>query len=157
MVWLQAYAEEAREDWVLDWPGQVVLCVSSIYWTTEVHEALGGGTSGLADYKEKLDQQLGHIVQLVRGKLSKQNRTTLGALVVIDVHARDVIEDMVKKGVDSENDFQWLAQLRYYWEDENCYARITNATVKYAYEYLGNSGRLVITPLTDRLVGYMYF
>ena len=135
---------------MLDWPGQVVLCVSQIYWTTEVHEALLTGTAGLADYKQKLDEQLSHIVTLVRGKLSKQNRTTLGALVVIDVHARDVIEDMVKKGVDNDLDFQWLAQLRYYWEEENCYARITNATVKYAYEYLGNSGRLVITPLTDR-------
>ena len=54
------------------------------------------------------------------------------------------------QGVETENDFNWLAQLRYYWEDNEMLVRITNATVNYCNEYLGNSGRLVITPLTDR-------
>lgn len=44
-------------------------------------------------------------------------------------------------GVTSENDFQWLCQLRYYWENNGVIARIINATVKYECEYLGNSGR----------------
>jgi len=47
----------------------------------------------------------------------------------------------VTSEVSSENDFQWLAQMRYYWENDNCIIRIINATVKYAYEYLGNSAR----------------
>ncbi|XP_071816044.1 dynein axonemal heavy chain 12-like isoform X3 [Apostichopus japonicus] len=145
-----AYGVEERVLWVQEWPGQVVLCVSQIYWTVEVHEAIKGGPQGLKEYHEKLQEQLSEIVKLVRGKLSKQTRTTLGALVVIDVHARDVVLDMCDKGVSSENDFNWLSQLRYYWEQNNVLVRITNATVKYAYEYLGNSGRLVITPLTDR-------
>lgn len=33
----------------------------------------------------------------------------------MDVHAKDVVEDMTKKEVRKTNDFNWLCQLRYYW------------------------------------------
>lgn len=136
-----AYAIEAREDWVQQWPGQVVLCVSQIYWTSEVHEALKQKTQGLKDYVTKLNGQIANVVKLVRGNLSQMTRITLGALVTIDVHARDVVVEMINKNVTEESDFNWLAQLRYYWEENNCRVRITNATVKYCYEYLGNTPR----------------
>ncbi|ESP01004.1 hypothetical protein LOTGIDRAFT_225521 [Lottia gigantea] len=147
---IEAYIISPRTEWVKEWPGQVVLCVSQTFWTREVHEAIRGGPQGLRDYWDRLQAQLKDIVALVRGKLTKQQRTTLGALVVIDVHARDVVLDMANKGVATENDFNWLSQMRYYWEENSMLVRITNATVKYCNEYLGNSARLVITPLTDR-------
>uniref|UniRef100_H2M1P1 Dynein axonemal heavy chain 12 n=1 Tax=Oryzias latipes TaxID=8090 RepID=H2M1P1_ORYLA len=140
----RAYEKTARNQWVKEWPGQVVLCTSQIFWTLEVHKALG-----LKKYYQQLQNQLNEIVELVRGELPKQTRTTLGALVTIDVHARDVVKDLIEK-VSDETDFEWLAQLRYYWMNDNVRVHIINCDVKYAYEYLGNSPRLVITPLTDR-------
>lgn len=33
-----------RKKWVLQWPGQVVICASSIFWTSEVSEAIETNT-----------------------------------------------------------------------------------------------------------------
>ena len=42
-----AYATQAREQWVLEWPGQVVLAVSAIFWTAAVTTALKNGIPGV--------------------------------------------------------------------------------------------------------------
>lgn len=113
---IAAYTTTPRGEWVRLWPGQAVLCVGQQYWTTYIHEAIRGGQKALDDYLEVNNKQIDEIVALVRGKLSKQNRVTLQALIVLDVHARDVLAQMTKDGVSDELDFNWLSQMRYYWE-----------------------------------------
>jgi len=36
----------------------------------------------------------------------------MSALIVIEVHARDVVAKMVEEGVLNVNDFVWISQLR---------------------------------------------
>lgn len=57
-----------------------------------------------------------------------------------------------ERQVESSQAFTWQSQLRHRWDEEkrHCYANICDAQLQYSYEYLGNTPRLVITPLTDR-------
>ena len=113
---LEAYLKQDRREWVKIWAGQAVLAVTQKYWTSYIQEAFQKGGDHLAKYLELNNSQISDIVEMVRGKLSKQNRVTLQALIVLDVHARDVLAKMVEAKIDNDLDFQWLSQMRYYWE-----------------------------------------
>jgi len=93
------------------------------------------------------------MVQMVRGDLGVAIRELIKSLMVLNVHNRDVTEKLAEQKISSLSNFEWSKQLRYNWEVEpveDCFARQTNTRFKYAYEYLGNGSRLVITPLTDK-------
>ncbi|KAI5104428.1 dynein heavy chain 2, axonemal isoform X1 [Silurus meridionalis] len=146
-----------RDKWVKDWPGQMLITASQIQWTTDATKSLIAGKekadkSALKSMKKKQVSMLNRYSEAIRGNLSKIMRLKIVALVTVEVHARDVIDKLVKAGCCDVNAFDWLCQLRLYWDKdiEDCIIKQTNTQFQYGYEYLGNSGRLVITPLTDR-------
>jgi dynein heavy chain len=148
----QDYMKRSRDKWVTQWQGQAVLAVSMMFWTMQCEDAMKkSGLQGLVQYYDRLNTQLNETVAVVRTDINKLQRATLEALIVLDVHAKDCIKsDLITREISDPNDFGWLSQLRYYWEDHNVWCKIINCRCDYNYEYLGNSPRLVITPLTDR-------
>lgn len=145
------YFNVLRKQWVLNWPSQIVQLVSCAAWTREVEEAIGANQS-LQDNYQKCACQIDDIVDLVRGTLSRGVTITIEALIVLDVHANDINKHLINKNVCRVDDFNWIAQLRYYWHatESAMDVNMLSTIVAYGWEYLGNVARLVVTPLTDR-------
>lgn len=106
----------------------------------------------MKDYYKKQVQQLSLLITLLLGELSKGDRQKIMTICTIDVHSRDVVGKLIQSKLESASAFQWQSQLRHRWDDDenDCFANICDAQFCYSYEYLGNTPRLVITPLTDR-------
>lgn len=157
---IQSYKGK-KEKWVKDTIGQLLITTGSIMWTTDCSRALlaiaGGAKAALRQQKKKQVSHLNKLTGIIRGQLSKVDRNKVVSLITMEIHNRDVMEKMVKANCNSVSDFEWLSQLRFVFlkdsaEFGKCEVRQTNSVLEYSYEYQGNNGRLVVTPLTDRCV-----
>uniref|UniRef100_A0A7N8XYV6 Dynein axonemal heavy chain 11 n=1 Tax=Mastacembelus armatus TaxID=205130 RepID=A0A7N8XYV6_9TELE len=150
------YEDRPREQWILDFPAQVALTGSQIGWSNDMELVFKrleeGYESALKDYNKKQISQLNSLISMLLTELSSGNRQKIMTICTIDVHARDVVTSLIAQKVTSSQTFQWLSQLRHSWNElhHHCYVNICDAQFLYSYEYLGNTPRLVITPLTDR-------
>lgn len=111
-----------------------------------------GNKYAIKDLEAKLTSQLNALVALVREKLSSHARKKVNTLLIIDVHARDIVDGFVRESILNAKEFAWESQLRFYWDRDvdDCIIKQCTGKFSYGYEYMGMNGRLVITPLTDR-------
>ena len=54
--------------------------------------------------------------EAIRTNLTKIQRLKIVAIVTVEVHARDIIEKLIKTGCNDITAFEWLSQLRLYWD-----------------------------------------
>jgi dynein heavy chain len=148
--------EKPRHQWLFDYPAQIVLTGTQIYWTEETEGALeeyeGGQEDSVKRYLSLCNSRLNNLIDLVLGELTRADRTKIISLITLDVHARDVVQKLIDEKTEGPASFLWQQQLRFYWAQNTLDVdiRITDFRTKYFYEWIGNTGRLVITPLTDR-------
>jgi dynein heavy chain, axonemal len=65
----------------------------------------------ITNYHKQQLHELDELRDLVRGDLSDNARETLKALIVIEVHARDVVINLIDEKVMNVNDFEWISQV----------------------------------------------
>jgi dynein heavy chain len=135
----------------------VVNTGAQIWWTYEVMDVFARVVSGdkmaMKAFANRNHQSVLELIVAVRNPSnSKQTSKKINTLVIIDVHARDIIDTFVRDSVLDEREFAWESQLRFYWDKEkdDVLIRQCSGQFDYGYEYQGLNGRLVITPLTDR-------
>ncbi|KAE8580906.1 hypothetical protein XENTR_v10024588 [Xenopus tropicalis] len=153
---VSGYEDKPRDQWMFDYSAQVALAGSQIWFVADVEIAFErleeGFETALKDYNRKQIAQLNALINMLLGEHTPGDRQKIMTICTIDVHARDVVAKLIAQKVSNGQAFTWLSQLRHRWEEEQkeCFVNICDAQFQYSYEYLGNTPRLVITPLTDR-------
>lgn len=169
----------AWAQWIFAHPAQVVASCSLIRWTDSVEQALlesGTHHHALGRIHGETMRTLKALSELVLAPLSALDRATASALIILTVHCRDVVKQLVAVGAAGIECFEWAMQLRFYWDEEGLLdggagagpgagsagagavcsdeaglvIRLGSAVFRYGTEYLGNTSRLVVTPLTER-------
>jgi dynein heavy chain len=153
---LPLYDEKPRAKWIFDQSVQNTVVITRVAYTQEVNAAFDameeGNENAMKDVLAKQIAQLASLIELINGELSKNDRKKIVTLCTIDVHARDVAQKLIDRRIESGTAFEWSSQLRYSQNEKTLDAQVNicDVEIAYMYEYIGNCGTLVITPLTDR-------
>ncbi|KAJ0037224.1 hypothetical protein NL108_018608 [Boleophthalmus pectinirostris] len=95
------YQVKSREEWVVaGHPSQVVLTISQMMWCRDMDACLEGDHDhcvALQQFEQTNVNRLNSLAALVRGQLPPLHRNIITALITIDVHARDIVTDLVRQ------------------------------------------------------------
>ncbi|XP_063870908.1 dynein axonemal heavy chain 10-like isoform X4 [Scylla paramamosain] len=120
--------------------------------------------------EEELEQEEREVPQVplswVRtpsGRSCRSRRASVAALpsfrclplLLVTLHARDVVSSLIRSNACSVEDHRWVMQLRYSWQAQNSHLQLHAAyrSLDYGYEYSGcGSPDYVVTPLSERVL-----
>ncbi|CAF1453141.1 unnamed protein product, partial [Rotaria magnacalcarata] len=144
-------------DWLDQYQAQLVVLAFQVSWSENIQDLLSRKSNiDLQPALNQIESTLGMLADLVLADQPIVRRRKLEHLIIEHVHKRDVTRALIDKKVNTPTNFEWLAQMRLYFEPkhenvlEQLKIRMANAEFHYGFEYLGLQDRLVQTPLTDR-------
>ena len=102
---------QAKKEWVMVQPAQVVATVDMIQWCSQTEDAIGAmgeDPEALGHWYESNDAWLQKLTEQVRrDDISKLKREVLKALITQDVHNRTIIDELRRENCSSTYDFNW--------------------------------------------------
>jgi dynein heavy chain 2 len=131
-------------------PSQLLCLSENIHFTHNIETKIQGGQ--LLQFKGELQEKLVNMTsQSAPGALAQAK---LKSLILDLIHNISVLDEMLASKVQRASEWGWFKQLRYYLrpgEKKNpCTVRMLECELNYSFEYQGNAGKLVHTPLTDK-------
>ena len=117
-----SYAGANRVDWVDNNLGMVGLCGSQIWWTWETEDAFRkvaqGNKYAMKELCDAQQSQLIDLVRKIRQPIKTHMRKKINTLLIVDVHAKDIVERFVRDSILDAREFDWESQLRFVWDKE---------------------------------------
>ncbi|KAF4673150.1 hypothetical protein FOL46_007748 [Perkinsus olseni] len=154
-VVLRVYRGKAVAQLGEDIPGeplQVVECSSEVSWAAHIEGLLRAEElEPLRDYCGRLAEALGAVVASIRNGTASPagQQRRLESLAVMTVQHHDVVERLC--GAGEGRVFFWQSQLKYSIDEEGrAWVETLGFRQPYCYEYIGERGRMVMTPTTLR-------
>ena len=150
--------------WLDKYQAQIIVLAAQIGWSEQVESALNqisnqGSNNDLKPLHgvlQSVELTLNVLADSVLQEQPALRRKKLEHLITEFVHKRDVTRSLIKNKVDSPKSFDWLCQMRFYFDPkqidvlQQLSIQMANAKFNYGFEYLGVQEKLVQTPLTDR-------
>lgn len=87
-----------------------------IWWTWRVEDVFkrvsNGDKRAMKEEAKKQSADLDDLLKMVQQGPEKLLRIKLNTIIILDVHARDIVDKFVRDSILSINDFEWESQLR---------------------------------------------
>jgi len=117
------FAKEDRVEWIGKQLGMIALVGSQIWWTFAIEDVFKrinerGEAKAMKQELARENKDLNDLIALVRQDIDRKLRLAVNVMIILDVHARDIVERFVRDSVLSQKEFAWESQLRFYWDME---------------------------------------
>ncbi|VDQ00094.1 unnamed protein product [Trichobilharzia regenti] len=92
--------QKSRVDWMFDFQGMIVLAASQVWFSWEIEDVFRsfkqGNRTAMKDFNKKLESQLNEMIYKIRGDLTANDMKKLETVLIIDVHAKDMVEKFIR-------------------------------------------------------------